>query len=429
MFFEERFEISSLKTTAVLNFLPYIFGVVFIIMNTCNIMKRSPLENALSQANFKVLNERFDFLNQFFVDFLIFVLPRFRKLVTMFAYKAFFWSYVTLTLFEDYNDCILAFVMMIHPLMIANCFMTENTFTILTAFYKKRFEDQTSIKISLLLILSFRRKNCDQIIELVQAVDDTKKFEINRSRVTQLYLIGKGHFGEVFKGILSPESNEANLSQEIAIKMIKVEKTQGMSDFEFLLVSDKMQKSLAEEAMRMIRISAEHVVQLKGFCVKDEPYLLLMEFMKFGDLHSFLTKNKKVSQQTLNFGYSPRPEKVVETIKYEIRPTQHMALEIADGMLYLEHLKLVHRDLAARNCMVSNDFTIKVGDFGLTRFIDSSNYYKAQTVCEKPIRWMAPESIALMNKFSSKSDVFSYGIVLWELVTQGALPYPVSKIR
>jgi serine/threonine protein kinase len=93
-------------------------------------------------------------------------------------------------------------------------------------------------------------------------------------------------------------------------------------------------------------------------------------------------------------------------------------------MAYLEKMKFVHRDLAARNCMVSADFTVKIGDFGLSRFVDASNYYTLQTQTNLPYRWLAPESLKDC-KFSSKSDVFSYGILLWELVTFGEIPYPV----
>jgi serine/threonine protein kinase len=243
-----------------------------------------------------------------------------------------------------------------------------------------------------------------------------------------LYSIGIGHFGEVFKGILMPEMKEARISEEIAVKSIKIEKNLRMTDCEFLAEQDKMQKNLAEEAHRMTSLVAFHVVQLKGFCLREFPYLLLIDFMKYGDLHTFLIKNKKVPKESLalklNCGYSARPEKETKVPTRQIRPLNQMALEIADGMLFLENRKLVHRDLAARNCMVSSDFTIKIGDFGLSRIIDNSNYYTAQSPCDRPVRWMSPESL-IINKFDSKSDVFSYGIVLWELVTYGATPYPV----
>jgi len=99
-----------------------------------------------------------------------------------------------------------------------------------------------------------------------------------------------------------------------------------------------------------------------------------------------------------------------------------MAAQIADGMAFLEYNKFIHRDLAARNCMVADDMTVKIGDFGMSRQIYTGNYYRKGGKGEMPIRWMAPESLG-EGIFTSQSDVWSYGVVIWEIMMLGAQPY------
>lgn len=99
-----------------------------------------------------------------------------------------------------------------------------------------------------------------------------------------------------------------------------------------------------------------------------------------------------------------------------------MAAQIADGMAFLEYNKFIHRDLAARNCMVANDMTVKIGDFGMSRQIYTGDYYRKGNKGEMPVRWMAPESLG-EGIFTSQSDIWSYGVVIWEIITLGAQPY------
>jgi len=103
-----------------------------------------------------------------------------------------------------------------------------------------------------------------------------------------------------------------------------------------------------------------------------------------------------------------------------------MAAQIADGMGFLEYNKFIHRDLAARNCMVAYDMTVKIGDFGMSRQIYTGDYYRKGNKGEMPIRWMAPECLS-EGICTSQSDVWSYGVVLWEMMSQGAQPYSTKS--
>lgn len=150
--------------------------------------------------------------------------------------------------------------------------------------------------------------------------------------------------------------------------------------------------------------NSHHVVRLLGVVSRGEPPLVIMELMERGDLKSYLRRSRDSSNNIT----------CAEMYK--------MAAEIADGMAYLAAKKFVHRDLAARNCMVAADRTVKIGDFGMARDIYETDYYKKESKGLLPVRWMAPESLA-DGVFTSDSDVWSYGIVLWEMATLAEQPY------
>ena len=153
-----------------------------------------------------------------------------------------------------------------------------------------------------------------------------------------------------------------------------------------------MKKQFLKEAQLMSTFKHKNILQLKAVCLTHEPNFLVLEFMKNGDLVSYLRSNRPV-------GAVPSPLNICDLMD--------ISIQIAEGCVYLEELCYVHRDLAARNCLVNVDKDgriIKIGDFGLTRDIYKTDYYKLSTNTLMPIRWMAPESLE-NGIFTVQSDV------------------------
>ena len=232
----------------------------------------------------------------------------------------------------------------------------------------------------------------------VKTYEPDDNFEVARESVELSNEIGKGNFGKVFEGTLKTADGGI---QSVAVKKVN-EKASLEESTNFL-----------NEASIMKQFDTIHIIQLLGIVSKTKPYLVVMELMVNGDLKTFLIENRPLGVHS-------------DYTKFELHhiipPASHMAIQIADGMAYLEKGKFIHRDLAARNCMVTADYTVKIGDFGLARDIHKSDYYRHGLNSVIPVRWMAPEFLS-DGTFSSQSDVFSYGIVLWEILTYGDQPY------
>uniref|UniRef100_A0A7N6FJJ3 Tyrosine-protein kinase receptor n=1 Tax=Anabas testudineus TaxID=64144 RepID=A0A7N6FJJ3_ANATE len=228
-------------------------------------------------------------------------------------------------------------------------------------------------------------------------VYEEDEWEVPREKIIILRELGQGSFGMVYEGI-AKDIIKGEGETRVAVKTVN-ESASLRERIEFL-----------NEASVMKAFSCHHVVRLLGVVSKGQPTLVVMELMTHGDLKSFLRSLRPDAENN--------PGRPPPTLKEMIQ----MAAEIADGMAYLNAKKFVHRDLAARNCMVAQDLTVKIGDFGMTRDIYETDYYRKGGKGLLPVRWMAPESLK-DGVFTAHSDCWSFGVVLWEISTLAEQPY------
>lgn len=234
-----------------------------------------------------------------------------------------------------------------------------------------------------------------------------EKLEFPRNNIIYIRDLGQGAFGRVFQARapgLVPEE-EFTL---VAVKMLKDE------------ASHDLQLDFEREACLLADFDHPNIVKLLGVCAIGRPMCLLFEFMGKGDLNEYL----RACSTAANY---PPVSEFREDLRLLATPLGHLDLlhiarQIASGMVYLSDRKFVHRDLATRNCLINDDMVVKIADFGLSHKIYLQDYYKGDEHDAIPVRWMPLESI-LYNKYTLESDVWAYGVCLWEIFSFALQPY------
>ncbi|XP_026565133.1 NT-3 growth factor receptor isoform X3 [Pseudonaja textilis] len=231
---------------------------------------------------------------------------------------------------------------------------------------------------------------------------DTYVQHIKRRDIILKRELGEGAFGKVFLAEcynLSPTKDK----MLVAVKALKDPTLAARKDFQ-------------REAELLTNLQHDHIVKFYGVCGDGDPLIMVFEYMKHGDLNKFLRAHGPDAMILVDG--QPRQ------VKGEMGLSQmlHIASQIASGMVYLASQHFVHRDLATRNCLVGVNLLVKIGDFGMSRDVYSTDYYRVGGHTMLPIRWMPPESI-MYRKFTTESDVWSFGVILWEIFTYGKQPW------
>lgn len=212
-----------------------------------------------------------------------------------------------------------------------------------------------------------------------------ERWELRPATIQRSKKIGEGNFGEVWQGLfVAPPAKEV----EVAIKVCKEER-------------DKETRArFRTEAMFQLRFEHKNVVRTLGIIVSEEPMLIVMELMKKGSLDQYLIADRKRLKNAKNTQMS-------------------WVRDAARGMHYLDSLRVIHRDLAARNCLLTEREELKISDFGHAKSMKSYTMEAGKVA----VRWMSPESMRC-GEYTAKSDVWAYGVLIWEILSLGKEPWP-----
>jgi serine/threonine protein kinase len=232
--------------------------------------------------------------------------------------------------------------------------------------------------------------------------------ELKRDWVTTLDRLGKGNFGEVWKGTIMDGGNTSVPEYLCAVKIVSLANAQDMIDS--AAGAAAAEDDLLKEALLMAQVDAnKHLVSMIGVVTRGRPKMLVLSFCEYGELHGVLQR------------------RAANGNAFDLQTKYRFCHEIADGMGHLHHYHLVHRDLATRNVLLASGMVAKVADFGLSRTMsasstDDNEYYRSKSGII-PVRWTSPEGL-IDQKFSSASDVWSFGITCVEILLDGRIPYP-----
>ncbi|KAH8358605.1 hypothetical protein KR093_001230 [Drosophila rubida] len=206
-------------------------------------------------------------------------------------------------------------------------------------------------------------------------------WELSNDDVVLLEKIGRGNFGDVYKAKLK------STKLDVAVKTCR------------MTLPDEQKRKFLQEGRILKQYDHPNIVKLIGICVQKQPIMIVMELVPGGSLLNYLRKNSN--------GLSTRQQ-------------MSMCRDAAAGMRYLESKNCIHRDLAARNCLVDFEHTVKISDFGMSR--EEEEYIVSDGMKQIPVKWTAPEALNF-GKYTSLCDVWSYGILMWEIFSKGDTPY------
>lgn len=233
-----------------------------------------------------------------------------------------------------------------------------------------------------------------------------EKLEYPRNDIIFIRDLGQGAFGRVFQA-KAPRLIKGEEFTLVAVKMLKEEASNDLLvDFE-------------REACLLADFDHPNIVKLLGVCAVGKPMCLLFEYMGRGDLNEFLRSCSPSNYVVRSVDDSGRYFNDTRLSTFNLLS---IARQICSGMVYLSDRKFVHRDLATRNCLVDENMSVKIADFGLSQKIYLQDYYKGNEQEAIPVRWMPLESI-LFNKYTIESDIWAYGVCLWEIFSFALQPY------
>ncbi|XP_038057167.1 tyrosine-protein kinase transmembrane receptor Ror-like [Patiria miniata] len=252
-----------------------------------------------------------------------------------------------------------------------------------------------------------KRKRAQEVTEVMEE-GTMKKCNFPRSKITLFDVIGSGNFGQVFRATADGILQEG-VETEVAVKVLKESADEAAAcDFKKEIAIHKTLKR------------HPNVVSMFGCCTDSEPFVIILELLPGGSLQGYLRNKKKAWTEEAVEGAKPVP------------PSELLAFasQIASGMEYLSSvghihfffLQCIHRDLAVRNVLLDKDMVCKLSDFGLARDVSETQHYEMTSMGMIPVRWLAIESL-LDDVYTTMSDVWSFGVLLWEIVTLGAHPY------